>query len=521
MKYTASSLSRAVSPTLLEDTWYLPTQKPSKACLGRLAKMASNRRFCRTAQIRPINQSWLGVYAPLQSAYERQRLESQVEPAWLRSLEPAIKRSLQFDWLIGEGTDPLAIVPRLDHAGFGYIISDEGLIADTSHALRLFRLQGIKQLALLHDPVLRENNREVGAMPFDHTRWLHVLTASAMATLIIGNNPTLKPISNLIRVAALSHDALTPAGGDTTKLIDPDLFDEDKHFPDLFELPDWPSLRDRYYLDEAELYQTIQGEGVAGQVLDVVDKLSYTNHDLYAYLGRSVVRFTERKELDSESYSAGFFQILDHATAHRNICGVWDSVRIVGGDVVFSSPERLANFLKLRVMMFRQLYHNPVSRFLEYLVSKAITKAMFLDGFVTREELLTYGDAWLEGQIDKYMGKNFCIPIYGWTGQYKLEHFPNEAAALTEAIKFKADDRTMVLLDDFKSNVKSGADKFLVRRRGKTVTLREARPDLAEEMDELLVKKEGVFLIKASLKELMMPKAMRLKLKRVAEPKSR
>ena len=168
--------------------------------------------------------------------------------------------------------------------------------------------------------------------------------------------------------------------------------------------------------------------------------------------------------------------------------------------------------------MFRQLYHNPVSRFLEYLVSRAITKAMFREGFVTRDELLKHGDSWLENKISQYMGKPYFIPVFGWTSQYRLLKFKTRELALTEVVKSKDVPDTLAILDDFESHVKSGADKFLVRQNARTQTLREARPDLAEEMDELLVNDDEVFLIMASMRELRIPERLWAKFKSVVEP---
>ena len=97
---------------------------------------------------------------------------------------------------------------------------------------------------------------------------------------LIGYNLGLSQIAlQHLSVAALTHDIFTPAGGDSTKLLYPAMFDEDANYKDLFVTAGWKTLQGKYSFDEQLILQTVQGKLYFGQILDLADKLGYVSRD--------------------------------------------------------------------------------------------------------------------------------------------------------------------------------------------------------------------------------------------------
>ena len=108
---------------------------------------------------------------------------------------------------------------------------------------------------------------------FAHTRYLHTHDAHALAFLLARNNGLSQDDENHLRVAALTHDALTPAGGDSIKLVAPALLDEEANYPKLFERPGWESLKNEFQLSEERLQAIVRNQGTLGVLLDFADKI--------------------------------------------------------------------------------------------------------------------------------------------------------------------------------------------------------------------------------------------------------
>jgi hypothetical protein len=173
-----------------------------------------------------------------------------------------------------EKEDVKSIVPQAPFAGFGYVVRDSEFLSDLAEVFNLYRLWHILQLAFLHDPVGKEDGGSLKGVSyqFPHTRYLHTIDVLAHYALILHR---LGIRSRTGIVAALTHDILTPAGGDTIKQIDPDLFDEDANYPLLLKDAGWPMFRDKYGIDENMLVETILNRGVLGQILDIADKSAF------------------------------------------------------------------------------------------------------------------------------------------------------------------------------------------------------------------------------------------------------
>lgn len=444
----------------------------------------------------------------LQNQYNDHRIRNKGgEPEWIHRLDTECRRSLRVHFMHSDGVDPLSIVPFLPNAGFGYVVHEDGLIHDAVRTFRLFRLNGIRQLAFLHAPVpCAEDEYRIEEM-FPHTRYVHSLDVAATATLIVANNPQLTPHLHNARFAGITHDALTPAGGDSTKLVDLDVFDEDKHYPLLFEHPEWPELRDKYFLSESILREAVLGNGIVGRVLDTADKIAYIGRDARNYL-------SQYYSSGDPSYQKAFSAISSLVKDNPYICSIWDSVQVEDNQLVMGDCDRLGKFLLLRAYMFRELYYNPNARLLEYVMATALIKYMYVHKLVTREELLIHDDQWLERKMDEVVGISYWLTTFRSIHDHlSYESFGTIDEARCRVSEFDSDESTLSIIDDFRCLTKTGADKFLVKKDGRIMTFAEACPEQTHELEAMLKKKDEFRVCVFSLDHLKIAPMVRTQLK--------
>jgi hypothetical protein len=405
--------------------------------------------------------------------YARYRHEHEDrEPDWIKKSGPATQRLLRYDWAIrDEKGDLYLALPSIPLTGVRCVIKDGGLIEDVVGTFSLRRLEGIKQLGGLHDPIIKERFPLVG-LDFPHTRFCHVLEVSVILALILWNNNASSAQMRNGRTAALVHDVMTPAGGDTTKLIDPEGFDEDLHFPEFLDALDWRGLEEKYSLSREILVDTVQGRGVLGKVLDLADKVAYVGRDAFIYLTRfdpqSQIGYGPQYRLEEVE------SMKEVANRRRHVCDIWDTVRIAGEQVYVNDPWRLADFLMLRALLFKGLYYNPGARFVEYGLKKFILSELYQANIITREWLLTHVDY----ELDWFLGELFNHPYFhGFAGLFSNPvvdsfHTKEEAERNMEALRGSG---RFAFIENIIQRTSSGGS-ILTLHEGKVMPFEEALP---------------------------------------------
>lgn len=527
MKHTVRSLRDAIGVTVAGNVAYLPNKEITKQTLAKIGlnvpRQSWFKQECRRMGLSPIKPSSLMGFIVLEtlnlarhtangSCWKLQTspfslLNKSLEPAWMDKLPDSAKRYLRYSHAIGDGMDPLGIVPQFPYMGFGYIIPNYGMASDSMQVFKLPRLAGIKQLGFLHDPVLKEHDRSAGALMFEHTRYCHSLDVSIVANIVASNIGLDEVMANTLFTAAISHDALTPAGGDSVKLIDPVAFDEDAHYPELLSGQLWEAYREKYAIDRELLIQTVLGKGLLGRILDIADKSSYLARDAQAYFMR-----TKPKK---DARNTAFYVLADILNSDPFICAVWESARKYKDSLVFHDIDRLTRFLKLRALMFRELYYNPYSRFLEYLVGKGVVKYLYMKGLVTREELLEQQDFWIEKKIDEVLGTYSMLYRFHDLGNFRMEEYRDIATAKRRLAEFDNDPSTIVILDNFASATSNGTKKFLVRKGRGVEIFADACPEATEEIDSIMTFPNIVRLYFFDANDLQLSKESCRKLKEI------
>lgn len=417
--------------------------------------------------------------------YERARLYGLTpapEPAWVNRCNRLAKRYLRLGWTVGEGTDPRHIVHGVPNAGFGYVVEQEGLASDAFATFKLDRLFGVRQLGFLHDPVARSGHSSAGLL-FEHSRGCHLLDTYAFGTLMLSNfgDSVSEPVRRTVQLACLTHDWLTPAGGDTVKLVDPEGFDEDTTYPTALKGLDLKYLRKSYGIDPELLTETVRGNGWAGQMLDLADKLAYVARDAFWY----VCRYGPDGPV---TYPDGFPEVRALTLGQTHACGLWDAVGLKDGRLFVADPERLYRFLKLRALLFRQLYQHPGARFLEFITATTAIRALYDRGKLCRQQLLSMTDFELERTIDHEVGPYFCTHLISFNaGEVCVETFKTETEATARQRELVSAGVRLAQVENLNRRI-NPATHYLVPHRGTLAPFCEVRPKEAAEIEGILEK---------------------------------
>lgn len=273
------------------------------------------------------------------------------------------------------------IVPDIPRTGLGYVL-DDGLLLEASHAFGMNRLNYIPQLARLNDP---DNKPEhsVRADNFYHTRFTHSLDVCAIASVIAVNCRLDQSNTTAVQIGALTHDVLTPAGGDTTKIIDRATFDEDAHYEEHLRSDRVTTFCEQNSVDTELVLQVVTGEGALSDIRDFADKLAYVARDLDAFTAPFESLYARIELLPARKDTITFLKTLPNQG--EAALTVWENTSIIDDRLVIEDPEKLYTFLKLRAFLFRDLYTNPDARYNEALIYSSLLQYLYSESLVTKK----------------------------------------------------------------------------------------------------------------------------------------
>ncbi|MDF1497445.1 MAG: hypothetical protein P1P90_05300 [Patescibacteria group bacterium] len=419
---THDALAKRTHYLRIEDLIYLPEELDIYEAEDVVfaIKTTPELRECLSGSIKDVRDHHPQVIVEIVKLACVQHMQKTGElPGWLDLLPKAFSRVLSIENAYQDiDLNHFAILPQSSFARLPYMVLDDGLVAETVHAFKLFRLAGIAQLGFLHDAIVDEfGQTSTLGWTYSHTRYHHVLNTMAIMTLMMRNNGIDGIEFATGRVAALTHDVLTPARGDTTKLLDYEAFDEDKHYPEVFERYELDAFIKNNGIDPDLLVRTVQGKGALGSLLNYADKLAYITTDLERYTKNPRTALLEPDP------------IVILAEKNPFLCTIWDDVRVANHEVYFTDQQRLTAFLYTRAVMFQQFYWHPRTRFLEFVVGAVLLKYLYKTGKINREMLLGIDDS----VLDAIMAEELGLPGFSWTsnvfGEPCVELFDSHADA--------------------------------------------------------------------------------------------
>lgn len=225
-----------------------------------------------------------------------------------------------------------------------------------------------------------------------HSRWIHSLIAAMLTEVILARNGFSREERAAIVLAVSHHDAALPIGGDSVKRIDRQNLDEEKNFTwsiEHFGLAE--KWRRDFGLNIAEAAAWVQNEGIFGQLLDYVDKISYVALDCY-------------------NIGIGFDgQVRAFCRQHPLFMDVWQDLRFTPdkSKLGFCDRHRLFDFLMARALEHRELLLNPYGRTLDFYLT-GIVRPLYESGLVTKENLLT----WTMGEFENALSQHYPPEIF-------------------------------------------------------------------------------------------------------------
>ena len=396
------------------------------------------------------------------------------EPSWTKKMPMSVRTYMRLHYALTQ-EDAFQIVGTLRHTGLSYMTTEGGLCEDIFHAFGLGRLNHIKQLGFLQIPIYNDYLRS--APLSESSRWVHSLDVMAIASVIGHNFKLSEPDMNMLRTLALTHDVATPAGGDSVKMVDIERLDEDANYHLILDRVDFASLATKYHLKREVLLDGIFNKGMLGEILDIADKLAYVARDID----------TCRHHLEAGAYlhdHLGLQTLLQLLERFPYVCSIWDCVgKTEDGRPCFTDIRRLVAFLKVRLLLFRELYYHPASRFGEFLMSRLFVKVLYEKGTLTRDELLVMTDEDLHHKLDEEFGIGLALDTCS-SELARVREFSTleEAQAFVDTLK--REGNLFVLLDDYRRSIKTGTH-FLVSTPQGARTLDEADPGSAQELNEM------------------------------------
>jgi len=251
------------------------------------------------------------------------------------------------------------------------------------------RLGGISQLGYLVPPRPKEWSKNVSIAyltpQFPHNRWIHSLLVAIIMEVVLARNGFAERERIPAVLAAGFHDIAIPAGGDSVKRVDPENLGEEESF--VWAIKHYGLVerwQERFGFNLALAEKWITGKEDIGQLLDFIDKISYTALDCF-HLG------VQRKG-----------KVRTLCLKHPLVMDVWQDIVTTGrSGFAFSSPDNLFNFLLLRAYEFQELLYNPYSRALDLFLKKMV-QPLYRKKIITREQLLTQDDNWLKRILEQY-----------------------------------------------------------------------------------------------------------------------
>ncbi len=428
------------------------------------------------------------------NAYEQHCETHDDEPQWINKL-PYHNRGL-LRWIYFAQSDPEDVFENfanLPFSGLGYQIMEGSITEQLIRGFKLHRLSGIKQLGGLHYPIIFSHGAAMYVREFPHDRYAHSNDVGTMAILILYNNNRTELELLTGNMAGRLHDILTPAYGDSTKLIDKKEFDEDRHFPEALANFDWSQVPAAPKGIAKLLPPIIMNKGLIGQVLDIADKLAYVGRDLYEF-------YVAGPKLE------GYEEIRKLLRKEPQPCSLWECAEIQDDQLYFSDKDRLINFLMIRATLFSKLYNNAASRFWENFLMTFLKNQLYIPGRITKTDLLRMGDRDVEDLINREIGENF---FGDWIGskEERMETF----ATIEEAQKRRADliakNRSVAMIE--KSFVAKPGVHFHVETERGLQPLSQADPDASKLIRQTIIPTHEYALFYLDVHRNNLPKKLR------------
>ncbi|NTW22253.1 hypothetical protein HGA34_01755 [Candidatus Falkowbacteria bacterium] len=351
---------------------------------------------------------------------------------------------------------------ELPYSSFSMQVRYDSLLERLFREKIFLRQAGINQLQHLVPSNCPED--ELKNIPyFPHSRLTHAKIVAAIGLVLLGREGYSTVDQLRFAAAAAFHDAATPAGGDTVIRIDRDKFCEEANFAKVMA-DNQLDRRWRFFgfnLEEAQ--EWVSGQGRFGQLLDTLDKISYTILDVYFLIKSGHAPKTLLALVEGDTFFGD----------------VWQDLSFKGGQLHFKDNLRLLRFLQIRAIMHDQLYKNPQCRKLELAYSRAIEN-LCLANAITTDNLLNEDDTWLARQLE---------PIDHVRMNAKIKHRHFRRQALCDAYRQRLNGR--FIFTEYAKAFSTGLDWLVQQQAGPSPLADVLSPYQVDNLTRLSGHREG------------------------------
>lgn len=262
------------------------------------------------------------------------------------------------------------------------------------------------------------------------------------------------------------------AGGDSLKIIDPEAFNEEARYEQSLHRLPVRELLTQHDIKQQILVNAVQGSrGMIGRVLDVADKIAYTARDPEAFLS------VNHLHADHEARR----RILGFLAHHPDVCTLWDTVRVSGGEAIFTDTGRLETLLRLRALMFRTVYWHPRERSKRWVMRVATLRDLYRERAITSEYLLQAHDHDVNERVDEALQCQVAsLPEY--QDEVIVEQYANQFEAEARYAEVMQRGNPFAVLE--RVSVGSGTSLLVELDGMGHLTFHDADPAAAREIEQ-------------------------------------
>lgn len=280
---------------------------------------------------------------------------------------------------------------KLWKSRFSYIRNLAGIHGDFYRSPTMNRLSRIKQLGIISTDIFFNCNQ---------TREVHSDIVAMLAEIVMDSYDFTEDEINLAIASGLLHDAAMPPMSDQGKLANRAELDEEDNIIYIVERPDVKKILDNYGIRPEDVVACVRGEyPTIGRLLNSsevdLDKISYTALDTFHLFNETVNKAYAPNNLGIDPRQEEKDEVINQiygALAHPDLFDIYQDMEITSDrEVLFRDPRRLYNFLKIRALMFKYVYRNPINVAREAFLRRHV-EDLWNDGTLNREGMLNMTD---------------------------------------------------------------------------------------------------------------------------------
>jgi hypothetical protein len=511
MAITAKLLQRITRPIRAGEVTLLPN--PKKIALGRyenafeginlltlsrkiIPEIPELGKFLHLAEDKRsgMQDLWLCAFLiELWQAYGQFKYEKRcdaIEPVFFYHLPKVMRTYLRFHFAMAQ-ENRMRDYPRdIPFTGITYVFrrgSTASYLCKNEDDFQ--RLWELKQLANLSLPKWLRRSDYDNYEGVDDTRYIHSLDTGGLVNVATFNNLRFLPwiFRWAERLASYLHDIATVAGGDGMKPLDPEGLCEERNIDVVLRRKAWQEFFDEVGVPIQLVIDIVKNQDTygLGTLLSYLDRNAFIARDLSILLRQYTPEALAKSEI------AQFF------LSHPSSLTLWDSIQIVpaGGKflTVFTDPDRLFDFLKLRVLMFRDYYYMPEARSKRTIAAENVGKYLQSTGKLILPNLINMTDKALEQIIrdNLRIEENQDIP-----GDAVTETFFSLGESLQkEKSLLENSEADLTITEICKSKINPAIDEALVMdSKNRPVPFGDTKPGDADEIAGIATIKKPFFL---------------------------